>query len=143
MAGMVAGSLGAARARTERGRVRATIAGAALACAALAGFAVAPAVGILVYLSVLGGVGNGCAATCLSTLLMARTADSARGRVSATANAVLGGAQGASLLLGGLVAVVLSPREIYALAGLLGLAAAGTLAVTSVAPTPGPAALEA
>ena len=97
----------------------------------MAGFAVAPAVGILVPLSVLGGVGNGYAGTCLSTLLMARTPDSARGRVSATANAIFGGAQGASLLLGGAVAVVLSPRAIYAVAGLLGLAAAGILAVTS------------
>jgi MFS family permease len=131
MAGMVAGSLGAARVRTERGRIRATIAGAAVACAGVAGFAVAPDVGILVLLSVLGGVGNGYAGACLSTLLLARTPDSARGRVSAAANAVFGGAQGASLMLGGLVAIVLSPRAIYAVAGLLGLSAAGALAVTS------------
>jgi MFS family permease len=130
MAGMVAGSLGAGRVRTEPGQVRATIAGAALACAGVAGFAVAPAVGILVPLSVLGGIGNGYAGACLSTLLMTRTPDSARGRVSATANAVFGGAQGASLLLGGVVAVVLSPRAIYAVAGLLGLAAAGIVAIT-------------
>jgi MFS family permease len=135
MAGMVAGSLGAGRVRTERGQVRATIAGAALACAGLAGFAVAPAVAILVPLSVLGGVGNGYAGACLSTLLMTRTPDSARGRVSAAANAVFGGAQGASLLLGGVVAVVLSPRAIYAVAGLLGLAAAGIVAVTHASPT--------
>jgi MFS family permease len=135
MAGMVAGSLGAGRVATERGRVHATIAGAALACAGVAGFAVAPAVGILVPLSVLGGVGNGYAGACLSTLLMSRTPDSARGRVSAAANAVFGGAQGASLLLGGLVAVVLSPRTIYAVAGLLGLAAAGLVAVTSASGT--------
>lgn len=128
MAGMVAGSLGAARVGTERGQTRATIAGAAGACAAVAGFAVAPAVGILVPLSVIGGVANGYAGACLSTLLMTRTPEHARGRVSATANAVFGGAQGTSLLLGGLIAVALSPRAIYALAGVLGLAAAGLLA---------------
>ena len=131
MGGMVAGSLGAGRVRSEDGQVRATIAGAAVACAGLAGFAVAPTAGALVPLAVLGGVGNGYAGACLSTLLMARTADSARGRVSAAAGAIFGGAQGASLLLGGAVAVVLSPRAIYAAAGLLGLAAAGILAVTS------------
>jgi MFS family permease len=131
MAGMVAGSLGAGRVATERGRIRATIAGAALACVGVAGFAVAPSVGILVPLSVLGGVGNGYAGACLSTLLLARTPDSARGRVSAAANAVFGGAQGASLMLGGLVAIVLSPRAIYAVAGLLGLSAAGILAITT------------
>ena len=141
MAGMVAGSLGAGRVGTERGQVRGTIAGAALACAGVAGFAVAPAVGILVPLSVLGGVGNGYAGTCLSTLLMARTPDSARGRVSATANAIFGGAQGTSLLLGGAVAVVLSPRAIYAVAGLLGLAAAGIVAITEASRDSEPALL--
>jgi len=139
MAGMVAGSLGAGRVSTERGQVGATIAGAALACAGLAGFAVAPAVGILVPLAVLGGVGNGYAGACLSTLVIARTPDSARGRVSAAASAVLGGTQGASLLLGGVVAIVLSPREIYAVAGLLGLTAAAILAVTTAARTSGQA----
>ena len=129
MAGMVAGSLGAARVRTERGRIRATVIGAAVACAGVAGFAVAPKVGILVPLSIFGGVGNGYAGACLSTLLLSRTPDEARGRVSAAANAVFGGAQGASLMLGGLVAIVLSPRAIYAVAGLLGLSAAGALAV--------------
>jgi MFS family permease len=140
MAGMVAGSVGAGRVVTEGGQVRATIGGAALACAGLAGFAVAPTVGFLVPLSVLGGIGNGYAGTCLSTLLLARTPDSARGRVSATANAIFGGAQGASLLLGGAVAVALSPRAIYAVAGLLGLAAAGIVAVTHPSPESEPAA---
>jgi MFS family permease len=135
MAGMVAGSLGAGRVRSEPGQVRATIAGAALACAGVAAFAVAPAVAILVPLSVLGGIGNGYAGVCLSTLLMARTPDSARGRVSATASAIFGGAQGASLLLGGAVAIVLSPRAIYAVGGLLGLAAAGLVALTSLTRT--------
>lgn len=139
MAGMVGGAVGAGRVGTERGRVRATIAGAALACVGLAGFAVAPAVAILVPLSVLGGVGNSYAGTCLSTLLLSRTPDQARGRVSATANALFGGAQGASLLLGGVVAVGLSPRAIYALAGVLGLAAAGVVALTSGSRTGEPA----
>ena len=134
MAGMVAGAVVAGRVRTERGQSRATIAGAAIACGALAGFAVAPAVAVLVPLSVLGGIGNGYAGTCLSTLLMTRTAETARGRVSAAANAILGGAQGASLLLGGALAVVLSPRELYAAAGLLGLGAAGLLAITHRSP---------
>jgi MFS family permease len=139
MAGMVGGSLGAGRVRTEHGQVRATIAGAAVACAGVAAFAVAPTVGILVPLSVLGGIGNGYAGACLSTLLMARTPDRARGRVSAAANAIFGGVQGASLLVGGAVAVVLSPRAIYAVGGLLGLAAAGIVAVVHASPDAEPA----
>ena len=134
MAGMVVGALGAGRIGTERGRVHATVAGAALACAGVAAFAVAPVVGVLVPLSVLGGIGNGYAGACLSTLLLTRTSDSERGRVSAAANAVLGGAQGVSLLLGGVVAIVLSPRAIYAVAGLLGLAAAVVVAAIVAEP---------
>jgi MFS family permease len=140
MAGMVAGAVGSGRVRTERAQVRATIAGAAVACAGVAVFAVAPAVAVLVPISVLGGIGNGYAGTCLSTLVMARTPDSARGRVSAAVSAIFGGAQGASLLLGGVVAVALSPRAIYAVAGLLGLAAAGVVSVAHASPITEPAA---
>jgi MFS family permease len=122
IAGIVAGSLGAALLKTERLRVWAAIAGAAVTCAALAPFAVVPAVWMLVPLSVLGGIGNGYANVCAATLLVSRTGEAERGRVSAAAGAALGGAQGVSLLLGGGVAAVLSPREIYATAGLLGVA---------------------
>ncbi len=129
IAGMVAGSLGAGRLRTERIQIWATIAGAGITCAALAPFAVVGAVWMLIPLSVLGGIANGYANVCASTLLVTRTPDAERGRVSATANAVVGGAQGISLLAGGAVAAVLSPREIYALAGLLGVAVAIAIAV--------------
>jgi MFS family permease len=129
MTGMVAGSLGAGRLGTERAQIRATIVGAGVACAALAPFAVVSAVWVLVPLSIIGGLGNGYAGVCFSTLLVHRTPDSARGRVSAAANAAIGGAQGASLLIGGAVAVVLSPRAIYAIAGILGVAAATAIAV--------------
>jgi MFS family permease len=139
MAGMVAGSVAAGRIRTERGQVHATITGVAVICVGLTGFAAAPIVGLLVPLSILGGVGNGYAGACGSTLLLARTPDSARGRVSAAANAVLGGAQGVSFLIGGAVTLILSPRAIYATAGLLGLATAGILAATVTPDNPNPA----
>jgi len=129
IAGIVAGSLGAGRLRTERARTWATIAGAGVTCAALVPFAVVPAVWMLVPLSVLGGTGNGYANVCASTLLVSRTPDAERGRVSAAANAAIGGAQGASLLAGGAVAAVLSPRAIYATAGLLGVAVAIAIGV--------------
>jgi MFS family permease len=124
IAGIVAGSLGAGRLSTERAQTWATIAGAGVTCAALATFAVVPAVWMLVPLSVLGGTGNGYANVCFGTLIVRRTPDAERGRVSAGANAAVGGAQGVSLLAGGAVAAVLSPQEIYAMAGLLGVAVA-------------------
>jgi MFS family permease len=133
LAGIVAGSLGAGRLRTERVQVWAAIAGAGITCAALAPFALVPAVWMLVPLSVLGGAGNGYANVCAAALLVTRTADAERGRVSAAANAALGGAQGVSLLAGGAAAAVLSPRAIYAMAGLLGVAAAIVVGVVHAA----------
>ncbi len=133
MAGIVAGALGGGRMSSERSQVRATIAGVAVACFGVAGFAASPGVGVLIAFAVIGGIGNGYAVTCVSTLLMTRTAEMARGRVSAAANVLLNGAQGASLVLGSCIAVVLSPRAIYALAGMLGLLAAGAVAVVGAA----------
>lgn len=128
IAGIVVGSLGAGRTRSEGGQIWATIAGAGVACAALAPFSVVAAVWMLVPLSIVGGTGNGYAAACFSSLLLTRTPEVARGRVSAAANAAVGGAQGVSLLIGGAVASVLSPRAVYAVAGLVGVAFALALA---------------
>ncbi len=130
IAGIVVGALGAGRLRSEGGQIWATITGAGVACAALVPFAVVPAVWMLVPLSILGGIGNGYAGACLSTLLITRTPEAMRGRVSAAANATFGGAQGISLLVGGAVAAALSPRAIYATAGLLGVVVAVALAAS-------------
>jgi MFS family permease len=136
IAGVVAGSMGAGRLRTQRAQTWATIAGAGVACAALAPFAVVSAVWMLVPLSVLGGTGNGYTNVCASTLLVTRTPDAERGRVSAAASAAIGGAQGVSLLAGGAVAAVLSPRAIYATAGMLGVAVTIAIAVCYAARVP-------
>lgn len=129
IAGLLAGSLGAGKLSTERVQIWATIAGVGVTCAALAPFAVVPAVWMLVPLSLLGGTGNGYANVCSATLFVRRTADVERGRVSAAAGAAIGGARGVSLLIGGAVAVVLSPRAIYAIASMLGVAVAIALGV--------------
>jgi MFS family permease len=129
IAGMVIGSVAAGRIGTGRAQARAAILGMGVTCAALVPFAVVPDVWMLLPLSVLGGAANGYAFTCLSALLVSRTPEHERGRVSAAAGAMLGGAQGISLLAGGAVAAVLSPRGVYAAAGLLGVAAAVAVAV--------------
>ncbi len=81
------------------------------------------------------GSGTATPGTCLSTLLISRTPDSARGRVSASRQRDLRRRPGhARCCSAALVAIVLSPREMYAIGGLLGLAAAGVLAVTHASP---------
>jgi MFS family permease len=137
MAGMVAGSVATGRIGTDRARARAVILGMGVTCAALALFAVVPDVWMLLPLSVLGGAANGYAATCLSALLVSRTPEHERGRVSAAANAVFGGAQGISLLAGGAIAAVLSPRDVYAVAGLLGVVAAIVVGIIDASRTSG------
>jgi MFS family permease len=82
MAGMVAGSLASGRIGTDRARTRAAILGLGVTCAALVPFAVVPDVWMLFPLSVLGGAANGCAATCLSALLVSRTPEHERRRGS-------------------------------------------------------------
>jgi MFS family permease len=137
MTGMVAGALGGGRLRTEAGRTWATLVGIGVVCAALAPFALVPSVWMLVPLSILGGIANGYASVCFSTLLVTRTPDANRGRVSAATNAVLGGAQGLSLLAGGALAVVFSPRAIYGMAGALGVIATVVITARQLARSPG------
>jgi MFS family permease len=137
MTGMVVGALGGGRLRTEAGRTWVTLGGVGVVCAALAPFAVAPSVWILMPLSILGGIANGYATVCFSTLLVTRTPEANRGRVNAAINAILGGAQGLSLLAGGALAVVLSPRAIYGVAGALGVMATIVIAARQFARSPG------
>lgn len=122
MSGLVLGAVGAGHIRRPTAQSWATIIGAGVVCAALAPFAIASTVGVLIPLSILGGAGNGVVTVCCSTLFITRTPEAHRGRVSAAANAVVGSAQGLSLLAGGVVAAALSPRAIYALAGTSGVA---------------------
>jgi MFS family permease len=57
---------------------------------------------------------------CAATLVMTRTQEHLRGRVSAALWAVLNAASVASLAAGGALAAVLDPRQVYLLAGGLG-----------------------
>jgi MFS family permease len=127
MLGVVAGSVASARIAADARRAQATLAGAALMSLVFAGYGLAPAVAVLVPLSIAGGVGNGAVSVCVATLAMTRTDERARGRVSAALGAVVNGAAVISLGLGGGLAAVLDSRQIFLLAG-----GVGTL-VTAVA----------
>jgi MFS family permease len=77
----------------------------------------ATAVLLLVPLAVLAGAGNGMVNVCAATLVMTRTRERMRGRVSAALWAVLNAASVASLAAGGALSAVLDPRQVYLLAG--------------------------
>ena len=95
-------------------------AGAAIMSLAMLAFGLAPAVLLLVPLAVLAGAGNGMVNVCAATLVMTRTRERMRGRVSAALWAVLNAASVASLAAGGALSAVLDPRQVYLLAGALG-----------------------
>lgn len=129
MLGVVAGALAAGRIGADAGRARAVLAGAALMSLAFAGYGLAPVVAALVPLSIIGGMGNGLVNVCVATLVMTRTDERARGRVSAALGGVANGAGVVSLVLGGGLAAVLDPRQIFLLAAVLGAVVTAATAV--------------
>jgi MFS family permease len=134
--GIVGGALASGRMTADAGRARAALAGAGLISLSLLGYGLAPAVVLIAPVAVLGGVGNGMANVCVATLVLTRTDERVRGRVSAALGAVLQGASVVSLVIGGALAAVLDPRQIFLLAGGLGavVTAAAAAAVTGNAP---------
>ena len=120
MAGLACGVLACGRITTDAARAWAVAAGAAIMSLAALAFGLAPAVLLLVPFAVLAGAGNGMVNVCAATLVMTRTQEQMRGRVSATLGAVLNAASVASLAAGGALAAVLDPRQVYLLAGGLG-----------------------
>ena len=127
MIGLAGGVLACGRVTTDAGRARAVAAGAAMMSLAMVGYGAAPAVLVLVPLSVLAGVGNGMVNVCVATLVTTRTEERMRGRVAAAMGAVLNTASVGSLAAGGALAAVLDPRQIYLLAGVLGCAVTAVL----------------
>jgi MFS family permease len=128
MAALAAGVLACGRLTTDAGRGRAVAGGAALMSLAMLGCGTAPAVRVLVPLSVLCGVGNGMVNVCVATLVMTRIEERMRGRVAAALGAVLNGASVASLAAGAALTAVLAPRQVYLLAGGLGCVVTAVLA---------------
>jgi MFS family permease len=137
MLGIVAGALAAGRMTTDAGRARAALAGAGLMSLSFLGYALAPAVALVAPAAVLGGMGNGIVNVCVATLVLTRSDERVRGRVSAALGAVLQGAAVASLVIGGALATVLEPRQIFLLAGGLGavVTAVAAAAVTGIGQT--------
>jgi MFS family permease len=122
-AGLLAGSLLGGRATGSTTLARLLVAAAMVLSAALIGYAVAPAVAWLVPAALVGGVANGVLNVALMALAMRRAPEAARGRIAATLTGLVSGALIGAYLLGGVLSVALTPREVFALSGLLALVA--------------------
>jgi hypothetical protein len=126
LAAGVGGVLGAAlagRLRGDRARARATLAGVALACGALAVAGGSPSFWfyLAVMVGVAGAVGVGNAAN--GALVVTRTPDAQRGTVGAALNGLARTCSVVALALGGVLGTVASPRAVFIAGGLAGMLA--------------------
>jgi MFS family permease len=108
---------------------RALLGALTLTCASVAIFAVVPAAGWLVPVSLLGGLGNGGVNNAASVLVGRRAPAAARGRAYAVLSAVANAATTGGYLLGGLLLVLIPVRAAIAGAGLAGLAVTAAFAL--------------
>lgn len=120
---MLAGALVGGRLPGQRGLLRAALAGCLLLGLGLVGMGLAPSVGWVLPACLLGGTANGLLSLSVLALVGIRTPEPCRGRVSATVNGITSAGQIGAMLLGGLLAVLLDPRQVFILAGALGLLA--------------------
>jgi MFS family permease len=126
----------------------------AVTCASVAAFAAVPAIGWLVPLSIIGGIGNGGINNAVGVLIGRRAPAAVRGRVFAMLSAVANAATTGGYLLGGLLLTLIPVRATIAAAGLAGLAVTAAFALPvlrasrreraqqPVATDPGPAVSE-
>jgi MFS family permease len=120
LTGMVVGSILGGRLGTDRVLTRAALGGAAVIAGVIGAVAAAPSIGWLVPLEVVGGIGNGMLNVAVGALLLGRTPDALRGRVSAAVGGAANAASLAALALGGALATSLAPRTIFAIAAVGG-----------------------
>jgi MFS family permease len=120
-AGMLVGAVAAGRLRGPIGLARGFVGSAFGLAVAIGAVGVAPSVWwVLPFTTALGAM-NGVLNVTLSSLAMGRARADERGRVGALIGGVASGTQIAAFAVGGALAGVFSPREIFVAAGLLGL----------------------
>jgi MFS family permease len=124
--GLFAGALAAGRLPQSRLAFGAVIGTVGLS-AGLLGYAVAPGIWWVLPASIIGGIANGAINVTGFALVALRSAETHRGRIMASVNAVACAAQLGAYALGGVVGGLLSPRAVFGLAGLTGLLAPALL----------------
>jgi MFS family permease len=128
-AGIVAGSLIASRPTSDASRaLRAAVVATGLAFAILTA-GLAPTLAVFAVAWLVLGLMNGVLNADVSTLLLNRTPEAARGRVLANVSALARGSALGAMALGGAAGTVLGPRATFVAAGALSTVVAGALVV--------------
>ena len=119
---MVLGSLFSSRISGQPNLLRGTVASMAMLSVSMLAYAAAPSILWLVVPAVLGGLGNALLNATANTVIALRVPEAVRGRVGSALGGLMAASMVGAMLLGGVVASVLTPRQVFLLAGLLGLA---------------------
>lgn len=125
--GIVAGAYAAGRLDSQARRATiATVAAAGLGLT-LSGFSLAPATGLLFFLSLVVGAANGMLNGTASALIITHTPPPQRGRVISALNGAVRAASIAALALGGILGTSIGARATFATLGLASLIAVPAL----------------
>ena len=116
-AAMTVGALASGRVRGTRPLVVLGLVGMGGLSVSCIGYSVAPSVGWLMIPAAACGFANAALNVSVGTVTMLRAPEATRGRVSAAINGVASSAMIGSMLVGGLLAAMLTPREVFAVAG--------------------------
>ncbi len=125
---MVCGSVLAGRITSPALHMRSALLGVSGLAVALCISGAAPSVIWLVPGAVLAGVSNAVLNVSASTLMMLRSPEAARGRISAATSGIMNGAMVGAMVLGGGMTGALSPRLVFLLGGAVSLLVPAVLA---------------
>jgi MFS family permease len=144
---MVIGSLLSGRISGQRNLLRGTVASMVMLSTSMLAYAAAPSILWLAVPAVLGGLGNALLNATANTVIALRVPEAVRGRVGSALGGLMAASMVGAMLLGGLVASALTPRQVFLLAGVLGLivpvvVGRNLLRAASVADVPAAAQLE-
>jgi MFS family permease len=124
--GLLTGALLGGRVRGTTSLSRMFVGSAALLATGLVAVGLSPTVGWVLPAAYALGLGNGMLNVALGSLVMGRAAAGERGRVAALMSGVASGTQLAAFVVAAALAIALTPREIFVIAG------TGALAVTAL-----------
>jgi MFS family permease len=119
--GMLGGAMIGGRVRGVAGLARGFVGSAVALAASICAVGAAPTVWWVLPAVMLLGATNGVLVVTLSSLAMSRTEAGERGRVGAVVSGVSSGTQILAFALGGALAGVFSPREIFIASGAFGI----------------------
>jgi MFS family permease len=118
-AGLVGGAMLAARARSQAARAQRVVLAAIVLGCLLVVAGSAPVLWVFAVAWAALGVCNGVVNVDVSTLLLERTPDSARGRVLAAVNRMIRGSTLGAMALGGAAGSLLGPRTTFVVSGVM------------------------